>query len=181
MSQPDGSEIEPLPENLLREPLDFLFADHYRQRVLCDRLRRIASHPPGPRRRAAIREALAFLERDLPLHHRDEESDLFPLLRRRCLPGDNLLDMLEILSAEHAADELAAAGIAGHLRLLLADPAADRAGLAAAVELFAATQQRHLIWENVVVLPLARRRLKPADLARMGRMMAERRDVPFPE
>lgn len=181
MSQPDGSEIEPLPENLLREPLDFLFADHCRQRALCDRLRRIASHPPGLRGRAVVRQALAFLERDLPLHHRDEECDLFPLLRRRCLPGDNLLDMLEILSAEHAASELAAASIAGHLRLILTDPVAVQAGLTAAVELFAAMQHRHLIWENVVVLPLARHRLKPTDLARMGRMMAERRHVQLPE
>lgn len=186
MSQPDDSdafEIEPLPENLLREPLDFLFADHYRQRVFCDLVLRLAARPETPIGAVRAAQALDFLERDLPLHRQDEEQDLFPCLRKRCRPEDNIAGILEILTAEHEADEQAAATLAERLRLAAPqqDLPASRCALRAAAEQFAAMQQRHLIWENVVVLPIARRRLLPSDLAAMGHAMADRRNVPFPE
>lgn len=185
MSLPESSdefEIEPLPENLLRAPLDFLFADHYRQRVLCGLLRRLVDPSAPPPDSVHLARLIEFLERDLPLHHQDEELDLFPWLRQRCPPEDNLHDMLEILATEHVADELITASIVGHLRLIRDDPTEGASpGFAGAVAMFNATQQRHLIWENVVVLPLARRRLLPSDLDAIGRAMAERRHVAFPD
>ena len=42
---------------------------------------------------------------------------------------------------------------------------------------FSQTQRRHLSWENRTVLPVAHRRLTAADLAGLGRAMAERRGV----
>ena len=42
---------------------------------------------------------------------------------------------------------------------------------------FAESQRRHLTWEENVVLPLARERLTPEDLAEMGRNMVTRREI----
>jgi hemerythrin-like domain-containing protein len=42
------------------------------------------------------------------------------------------------------------------------------------------TERRHLGLEDQVILPLARRRLSPADLDRIGRAMAARRNIDFP-
>jgi hemerythrin-like domain-containing protein len=40
---------------------------------------------------------------------------------------------------------------------------------------FADFQERHLKWENAVVLPLAQERLSREDISELGRRMAERR------
>ena len=44
-SQSPSSEIETIPENLFREPIDYLFTDHFRQRVVCNFLDEIAFDP----------------------------------------------------------------------------------------------------------------------------------------
>ncbi len=46
---------------------------------------------------------------------------------------------------------------------------------------FAATQQRHLEWEDRVVLPLAQKRLSAEDLEQIGRNMAARRGLSYPD
>ena len=37
--------VEAIPENLFREPIDYLLADHYRQRIICKHLDHIALDP----------------------------------------------------------------------------------------------------------------------------------------
>jgi hemerythrin-like domain-containing protein len=46
---------------------------------------------------------------------------------------------------------------------------------------FSETQRRHVTWEDRVLLPLARQRLTPEDLAEIGRSMAARRGIAAPE
>ena len=41
-SRTGAEKIEAIPENLFREPIDYLYADHYRQRVVCGYLDEIA-------------------------------------------------------------------------------------------------------------------------------------------
>jgi hemerythrin-like domain-containing protein len=52
---------------------------------------------------------------------------------------------------------------------------------AALVQRFVALNRSHLEFENTHVLPLARQVLAVAELERLGRAMAARRNVPFAE
>lgn len=169
--------IEPMPATLLAEPLNWLFAEHYRHRELCALLERIAS--ATLLLREETEEALAFLRRDMALHIVDEEDDLFPLLRRRCDPEDDLSRTLGILSADHSRDLDLSALLMERMEAALKSGrpvGADRADRRLFEE-FAAQERRHIALENAVVLPIARLRLKPADLQGLSRRMAARRGM----
>ena len=84
MAQPPATEIESLPPELVHEPLNWLFAEHYRHRQLCKIIEHIARSEAFDADR--IVAALRFLRQDMPLHVLDEEEDLFPLMRRRASP-----------------------------------------------------------------------------------------------
>jgi hemerythrin-like domain-containing protein len=184
MSSPSQSfynEIEAIPENLFREPIDYLNADHFRQRIVCKFLDEIAFDPSAPNCTRLAATALAYLEQELPHHIADEEQDLFPRLRSRCSPADNVERILGMLSEEHRRDsDLCEAVLDGlHASSEGQEPSNSAAFLRAAAA-FAETQRRHLAWEDEVILPLARQRLTNEDLADMGRSMAQRRDANYP-
>lgn len=174
-------QIETIPENLLREPIDYLYADHFRQRVVCKLLDDIAYDPCGPDTARLATLAAEYMEWDLPRHVADEEQDLFPLLRARCELRDGIESVLAQLSEEHAKDEgLSSTLLAGLRNLAEGRAPKDQAGFLGAAASFAESQRRHLAWEERLVLPLARKRLRDDDLLKMGRSMAARRDLAFP-
>lgn len=168
-------QIEPPPLALLNDPIDFFFAEHFRQRTVCNLLEQLAAADPLDHAMAG--EVLSFLRHDLPLHVQDEEEDLFPLLRLHCLPEDEIERVLAALTAEHAADCLTAKTIVSGLQHALRGKAsvAIRARLRAAMREFARNERRHLALENAVMLPLARRRLTDRDLTRLTVQMWWRR------
>ncbi len=163
------------PEALLREPLDYIFADHFRQRMLCNLLDAMVSQ--GERDSALSLHILAFLRCDFGLHILDEELDLFPILLERALPDDRMEDVVGELCAEHSSDKLDA----DELCRVLDAPENQNRGWKGLFTRFAANERRHLIVENAIVIPMARIRLELSDLARIGRHMAERRGITFPE
>ena len=173
--------IEPIPLDLLQEPLIWFFAEHYRHRDLCARL--LEAKRSVIFDEQALREIYDFLDQDLQLHVIDEEDDLFPLLRRRCEPDDQIENVLGMLSAEHAIDMRDAAAV----KSLVAAALAEQRGLAcytraiSIIEPFCHQQTRHIAVENAVVLPIARHRLNAGDLRNLGRRLAARRglDNPF--
>lgn len=173
--------IEAIPENLLREPIDYLYADHFRQRVVCKFLDDIAFDPDAAEAPALATVVLDYLEWDLPRHIDDEERDLFPLMRARCESSDNVESLLSILSEEHAKDEELSSVLMSGLRGLAEgrEPKDNPAFLRTASS-FAESQRRHLAWEERLLLPLARQRLSADDLMNMGRNMAARRNVTIP-
>ena len=181
-SQSQTEEIEAIPENLFREPIDYLFADHYRQRIICKHLDQIA-FDPGTDQVARLAElALDYLDRDLPLHIADEEQDLFPRLRVRCGPEDRIEDILTQLSEEHArCQEMGLYLSAGLRRLAEGRPSTQEDAFLEAASTFAENQRRHFGLEERVTLPLARKRLLPSDLEELGRSMAARRGAAYPE
>lgn len=176
-------EIEVLgaapPPDQLAQPLDYIFAEHFRQRVLCNVLDRIASGSSADR--VLLRAVVRFLTSDFAPHVRDEEEDLFPLLRRRAEPDDGLVQLIDQLSEEHAADKLDAQEIIEGLQDLLRKTGRVPAALAKLLRRFAANERHHLTVENAIVLPLARLRLTREDLWSLGHRMAQRRGLPFPE
>ncbi len=169
--------IEPLPPELIHEPLNWLFAEHYRHRQLCQLIERVGNATVLLSDEA--HEILAFLRHDMPLHVIDEEDDLFPLLRRRCLPADELDAVLGALSAEHHDDLDRARTLIAALERALADgqpPGHDREARRFFTE-FARHERRHIALENAVVLPIARLRLTAADLRSLSVRLAARRGV----
>lgn len=172
--------IEAIPLDLLSEPLIWFFAEHYRHRDVCVRLTGLARSVIFDE--AALREVYRFLDRDLPLHVIDEEDDLFPLLRRRCEPDDQIEKVLGMLSAEHAADMSEGAAV----KSLVGAALAEQRGLAgyahaeATIDAFCQKQKRHIAVENAVVLPIARHRLNEGDLISLGQRLAARRGLGNP-
>lgn len=174
--------LEPIPENLFREPIDFIYADHYRQHEICDLIEARLCRDGGAGLTEIAALALEFIERDLPQHIADEETGLFPLLRLRCRAEDGLDALLGMLRDEHDKDDSLATVLCAGLRHVAAGGRlADGAAFRQHVATFTEALRRHLSWENEVLLPLARRRLTAEDKALIGRRMAARRGIEFPE
>ncbi len=168
------AQLDALPISLLDEPLDYIFADHFRQRCLCAVLQSFARTRRAPRAGADM--VVAFLARETALHHLDEDADLFPALRDRAKPEDGLSPILARLSEDHRqAAPLITEMIAALSTQLTHGAIKIRAAAAEAMSIYAACEQRHLSVENGIVLVLARKRLKLADLAAMRAAMKARR------
>ncbi len=171
---------EPILAGLFRQPLEFLLSEHYRQRVICNTLEMSPFDPRNALSKDEKKLIINHLSIDFPLHLADEELSLFPLLEKRCPPADNFVEILDQLMKEHEVDRRLIANVIGFLKAALADEefvdfGPYRESTAAMTE----AQRRHLAWENSVILPLAKRRLKPTDLADLGRAMARRRGIQF--
>jgi iron-sulfur cluster repair protein YtfE (RIC family) len=170
--------IEPIPTALMAEPLNWLFAEHYRHRQFCALIERIAASQVVSH--LETQEALTFLRHDLPLHIVDEEDDLFPLLRRRCEPEDEVDRVLGSLSADHRDDIDVVAQLISLLEasLRLERPPAASPKAQRQLRAFVARERAHIALENAVVLPIARLRLTQEDLDVFSRRMAARRGLP---
>ena len=161
------------------EPLDYIFAEHFRQRVLCNVLELIANG--GRPDRKLVAASIKFLLNDLAPHIQDEEQDLFPLLRRRAKPDDRVSELIDQLSEEHAADKLDVQDIIDGLQALLRRTVKVQASFARLLKRFVANERHHLTVENAIILPLARLRLTREDLWSLGHRMAQRRGQVYPE
>jgi hemerythrin-like domain-containing protein len=170
-------EIENIPQDLMKDPLDWFFAEHYRQRQFYRMIGEEAAANVFDGGR--MTRLLDFLRHDLALHVIDEEEDLFPLLRRRALPEDEVEQVLDLMSTEHRSDMTQAQILRDHLEACLLDRKAPglEPGVRKIMQDFAAQALRHLALENAVVLPIARLRLAPDDLVAMGRRLAARRGM----
>ncbi|AOY02341.1 hypothetical protein BJP62_12745 [Jeongeupia sp. USM3] len=152
-----------------------LIACHDRVRHYAGLLPKLAGHVATRGVDAeAVRAAAAILryfDVAAPLHHQDEDDDVFPLLRER---GDAALRAaVDEIAAEH--DALGAQWQALRPALLaLAEGRAARLD-PAAVQGFARDYPAHAAREEAELYPHAER-LIPADvLARIGQAMAARR------
>lgn len=175
----DGDLIGTVDRNLLVKPLEFIVADHLRQRHLCCVMERLADEPLLNR---ALAVAVAdHISGEMTIHVIDEEEDLFPLLRRRAWPEDDVERVLGLLSREHFEDDRIAEAIVAGLRETVEANAEELSlELRAALRDFARRQRRHLAVENAVIMPLAEIRLTPKDREGLARRMAVRRGI-YPE
>ena len=174
-------KLNRIPDNLLREPLEYLKADHVRQRRVCDVLEKLVSEDVDETAADVIEATIAYLSDDFLLHMRDEEIDLFPRLRVSCRLDDEIDGLLDGLQRDHTADEYLATGIVQSLRSMLdiVQPT-DVSKLNQLAGSFAMTERRHLKLEDGIVLPIAKRRLSPDELEQIGRSMAARRNIVYP-
>lgn len=168
--------VDAIPFALIDKPLDYILADHFRKRSICVALKRFAAE--GHVARAEADMVIAFLDQDLPLHHQDEDEDLFPAVRRRALNEDDLGTVLARLSEDHRLSDVMVHAI---VDVLAAIPSADPVRLdrqaREVMQAYAASEHRHLAMENGIVMAIARIRLKPADLKAISTAMKLRRGV----
>lgn len=167
----DPWKIESMPAGMIDSPLDFIFAEHHRQRQAALMLNLIAD---GGFDDAGIRRLVGFLKTDFALHVADEELGFFPLLRAKSLPEDNIETLTARFSQEHKDDE----SIGDEVVRLLEDLLSGRPlGVSAAqkIRVFAEHVREHLAVENAVLLPIARVRMDAESLKLLSEILKERR------
>lgn len=166
------SGVRPVPPG---DAIEFLLAEHLNHRRMCQALEELAEARDFDGLR--ITALVDFIRFDLTLHVIDEEEDVFPLLRSRCLPEDEIDEILNRLGREHADDKVLSERARDVLNacLLVRRPPHAIEGGAEALKAFAHHERRHLALENAVIIPLARRRFSDADIEMLGRRFVARR------
>jgi hemerythrin-like domain-containing protein len=175
--------LDRIPDNLLREPLDFLLADHMRQRKMCNAIDAI--HATGEKVLLAELEKpiVAYLSEDFPLHIADEECDLFPALRAAPDRDRDLDDLIDALTRNHAIELSMVSDVIAYLNqdLHSQEEADNVSQYPHLLFMFTDCLRQHLAIEDQMLLPLARKRLARSDFSRIGRAMAKRRNITYPE
>lgn len=164
-----GPEIAPGFDH----PIELLLSCHDKVRRFAGLSLRLdlhlARHGADEEAATAARNVLRYFDQAAPLHHADEEEDLFPALRRL---GDPALDAaMAALEAEHGELEQLWRAVRPWLE------AAAQQGLPvrpAELDDFARRYPIHAQREESDIYPAARR-LHPATLAAIGRTMRQRR------
>ncbi|MDQ0464432.1 hemerythrin-like domain-containing protein [Caulobacter ginsengisoli] len=171
------AQVAATPDILLSDPIAWFFAEHQRHRQFCDLMQRASLATQFDE--GVIRWLLDFVIHELGLHVLDEENDLFPLMRARAQPEDNIEALLGRLAGEHAKDLDRAATVRHHLETCLRQqaPIGRNNVRRRALEAFAAQERGHLALENAVILPLARLRLTERDLLDLSNRLAIRRGL----
>lgn len=158
-----------------QDALDFILREHQRQRQVFAILEEVAVAEECDA--ALLASLVEFIRFDLTLHVIDEEEDFFPLLRARCLPEDDIGPVLDQMQVEHAEDRRLAQQVRDVLQhaLVSRQPVKTIERGADALREFAEHQKRHLVMENAVLAPFARKRLAQDDLNRLAERFAARR------
>jgi hemerythrin-like domain-containing protein len=155
-----------------RNPLDMIAHAHAVQVQMCDAMERIADGLPDDVDRRLCAQVASCLQFDLPLHHHDEETGLFPILKQRALVEDGVDQILDRLAAEHSSDTDFASEIAESLELLgQGGRSSNPDMLGYMLRGFFERYRRHVHWENTLVMPLARIRLTTDDLDMLAARM----------
>lgn len=170
-----GDCLKPTASTLLGKPLEFIHEDHLRERQICTMLDEIADTKTPSLESAA--DALCFLSNELPLHLWDEEEDLFPLLRRRCEPEDEIDKVISRLLSDHMHAEEDTPPVIAILEKLRRGTEELTMLERENLKKFAMHSRRHLILENAVILPFARLRLTQRDLEKLYLHMCQRRGL----
>jgi hemerythrin-like domain-containing protein len=161
------------------EPLEMLEACHGRIEAQLATLERLAAHigEHGCDAQAseAARAVMRYFDTSGVHHHRDEDEDLFPLLRERAAQQGRaeVCAVINELESDHRIMELQWSRLRAQLDAIQrADDAALRPDDIAA---FAWLYRRHIEKEAALVLPFAKEVLRPHERAALGERMAARR------
>lgn len=167
--------LKPTAAALLDKPLEFIHENHLREREICASIDQIAQGDVVSVR--VVKDVLSFLTKELPLHLMDEEEDLFPLLKRRCAPEDDIGKIIARLHRDHAHADEDTPEIVALLESLVEKPRLLEGTETGALAAYASHARRHLILENAIILPFARLRLTERDLETLTIRMCQRRDI----
>ena len=168
---PRSAGLSPSEMSLLGDPLDLINQDHLEIRHICalmDAISGLPSEEPGD-----ISDAHRFLAEELAAHVADEEQNLYPMLRKRCAPEDEIDTTLDKLCRDHVV----VTGAAIECLEILSQLTRISKVCIRTLRAFASHKRQHLIVENAILLPLARARLLPEDLTELLTHMVQRREL----
>jgi hemerythrin-like domain-containing protein len=169
-----------LPENLpgFDDPLALLRACHSKMLAHCDLLdalvQQVRAGEQGDAARKAAQDIIRYFSGSAPLHHRDEEEDLFPRINRQSL---RIAELVHNLKREHQELDSLWAAVLPELQRIPDDGFSD--DLQAAAARFCELTRQHINRENRELLPLVASSLSTQELGYVGEAMAQRRGVKF--
>lgn len=163
------------------EPLEMLAACHERIEAQLCTLEKLVEHLAARGADQPAREAATAVMRYFDTaganHHRDEDEDIFPLLRHlaaeRCRPEVSAI--INGLEEDHSTMEAQWARL--HERLEAVAGGRDVRLDAEDVAHFAWLYRRHMEKESALVLPFAREAVSETQRAALGERMAARRRI----
>jgi len=169
------ASLHPTPSAGFDEPFEMLGACHERVERMLTLLQRLAEHLPthgaDAAARQAARDVMRYFDIAGPAHHEDEERHVFPAL---LAGGDATVGRVVVrLQAEHR--EMTSLWAALRRQLASIADAGDTAP--PQWQTFAALYRAHILAEEAVAYPAARRLLDSRAQAAMGQEMAQRRGV----
>lgn len=171
-TRPARGPAPPLPplQALQQTHHDLLQAVAGLQRLL----RELAEEGETTERRADMRTLVQFIDRHGRHHHAQEERRVFPDL---LILGDvDLVQHVQRLQQDHGWLEQDWLELSPVLQSIAdGNQGVDVDYLREAVSVFHELYHDHLTLEESLIYPAARRRMDEADMATMGREMAERR------
>ena len=175
------SSIGSKPAPSFDAPLDMLYACHERIEAQLCTLEKLCAHlganGSDEQARQAAQAVMRYFDTAAPNHHRDEDEDLFPLLRALAAKAgrEEIGATLYELEREHQSMDLLYSG----LRLSLDAVAKGRPARLDAEDVarFAWLYRRHLRLEEAAVLPFARDALDANQQRRLGERMTQRRRI----
>jgi len=157
-----------------RDPIQLIHSEHLMMREVLDAIDRLVLEPSSHLSEAAL-EPYGYLRDEYLAHHLDEDEAMFPFLRQRAEPEDRIDEILDRLEADHDNGHGQIGRVLTILKAMVDNDKAPSGQDFETLRFFAASERRHLIVENAIVLPIARARLKKADLAEIyGKMLARR-------
>lgn len=169
-----------LPESLpgFDNPLGLLRACHDRMLAHCELLEALVAQARSGELLDSARKAAADITRyfstSAPLHHRDEEEDLFPRINRQSL---RIAELVHGLRKEHRELDALWAVIVPELRRIPAD--GFSAVFLESAARFCELCRSHVSRENRELLPLVASSVSERELGYIGEAMAQRRGVAF--
>ena len=165
------------PENLpgFDDPIGLLRTGHEKMLAHCELLAALVGREDlDHEARETARNLSRYFSNSAPLHHRDEEEDLFPRINRQSL---RIAELVHTLKKEHETLDALWNCIAPELKKLPAAGFSD-ACKQSAME-FSTLCRQHIALENRELLPLASNSLSHQVLTEIGESMAARRGVKF--
>jgi hemerythrin-like domain-containing protein len=166
-----------LPEKLpgFDDPIGLLRACHEKMLAHCELLTALADKDSlDAAARESARNINRYFSQSAPLHHRDEEEDLFPRINRQSL---KIAELVHTLKKEHATLDALWNRITPELKQLPEDGFSS--AIKQAAKEFSTLCAQHIARENREMLPLATNSLSQQALMEIGESMAKRRGVKF--
>jgi hemerythrin-like domain-containing protein len=174
MVMPDNNLPDSLPG--FDDPLGMLRACHQNTLSHCDMLEELVTRYRNDgfdeKARQAARKITRYFSTSAPLHHRDEEADLFPRINRQSL---KIAELIHDLKEEHKQLDDLWIALEPALKRLPDGGFSDEFVQEATA--FCQLSREHVQRENMELLPIAASSLSQEALGEVGESMAERRGI----
>ena len=149
----------------LADPRGTIEAERNEQRQLCFHLEQIADRLPNAVNRFELESIATFFKHKLPTYNRNEES-LYALIAQNGPKSIDLLEIAALAAAEHRTHESFAEEFLDYFQKPIVSSRMDECGYM--LRYFFEMIERHLDWEDLILIPLAKNCLHAKDLAKLA-------------